>query len=249
MEAGWSARRVARQLGRSNCVVRKCWGQWMREMSFTRRPGPERLRQTSRREDRTRNWTAVEWNQIVFRDESRFNLSSVYYRVRVCRPRSGRLNPAFALQRTTAPTAGVMVWGTIVYNTRSPLVLIRGTMTAQRYVHDILQPHVLPLMQWLPGATFQQDNARPHMTRVSQDCLCTFTSLPGPARSPDLSQIEHIWDHLRRQVRHPTSLNELEARLQQIWNEMSQDIIQNLYASIPDRIASCIRARGGSTGY
>ncbi|GFW93752.1 transposable element Tcb1 transposase [Trichonephila clavipes] len=43
-----------------------------------------------------------------------------------------------------------MVWGVIAYNTRSPLLLIRGTMTAQRYVHDILQPHVLPLMQRLP---------------------------------------------------------------------------------------------------
>ncbi|GFX11898.1 uncharacterized protein TNCV_2996821 [Trichonephila clavipes] len=42
--------------------------------------------------------------------------------------------------------------------------------------------------------------------------------------------------------------DELEARLQQVLNEMSQDIIQNLYASMPDRIASCIRARRGSTG-
>ncbi|GFV41609.1 uncharacterized protein TNCV_3627601 [Trichonephila clavipes] len=37
MEAGWSARRVARQLGCSDCVVRRCWDQWNREMSFTRR--------------------------------------------------------------------------------------------------------------------------------------------------------------------------------------------------------------------
>ncbi|GFW90090.1 transposable element Tcb1 transposase [Trichonephila clavipes] len=35
-----------------------------------------------------------------------------------------------------------MAWGVIAYNTRSPLVFIRGTMTAQRYAHDILQPHV-----------------------------------------------------------------------------------------------------------
>ncbi|GFT38274.1 hypothetical protein TNCV_2585061 [Trichonephila clavipes] len=40
MEAGWSARREAHQLGRSDCVV-KCWNQWIREMSFTRRPGSE----------------------------------------------------------------------------------------------------------------------------------------------------------------------------------------------------------------
>ncbi|GFW87317.1 transposable element Tcb2 transposase [Trichonephila clavipes] len=88
-------------------------------------------------------------------------------------------------------------------------------MTAQRYVHDILQPHVLPFMQRLPEAIFQQDNGRPPMARVSQDYLHTATTLPWPVRSPDLSPIENIWDHLGRRVEHPTSLNELEARLQQ----------------------------------
>ncbi|GFW17600.1 uncharacterized protein TNCV_2651581 [Trichonephila clavipes] len=51
MEPGWSARRVDRKLGCSDCVVRRCWNQWIREMSFTRRPGSGRRRQTSRRED------------------------------------------------------------------------------------------------------------------------------------------------------------------------------------------------------
>ncbi|GFV97385.1 transposable element Tcb2 transposase [Trichonephila clavipes] len=92
-------------------------------------------------------------------------------------------------------------------------------------------------MQLLPGAVFQQDNARPHTAKVSQDCLRTVTTLPWPTRSPDLFPIEHIWDPLGRRVGHPTSLNELEARLQQTWNEMSQDIIQNLYVSIPDCIS------------
>ncbi|GFV81038.1 transposable element Tcb1 transposase [Trichonephila clavipes] len=114
-------------------------------------------------------------------------------------------------------------------------------MTAQRYVHDILQPHVLPLMQRLPLAIFQQDNVPPQTARVSQDCLLNITILPWPARYPHSSPIEHIWDHLGRLVGHPTSLNELEARLQQIWNEMSQDFIHSLYASMPDRITSFIR--------
>ncbi|GFV10074.1 l-Fucosyltransferase [Trichonephila clavipes] len=65
-------------------------------------------------------------------------------------------------------------------------------MTAQRYVHDILKPQVLPLMQWHPGVRFQQDNARLHTARVSQDCLRTVITLHWLARSPDLSLIGHI---------------------------------------------------------
>ncbi|GFV60967.1 transposable element Tcb2 transposase [Trichonephila clavipes] len=86
-----------------------------------------------------------------------------------------------------------MVSGAIANNTRLPLVLIRGYMTAQPYVHYIRQPHVLSLMERLPGAIFIQHNARSHTERVSQDILRTVTTLPLPARSPDLSPIEHIW--------------------------------------------------------
>ncbi|GFW22231.1 uncharacterized protein TNCV_1429851 [Trichonephila clavipes] len=50
-------------------------------------------------------------------------------------------------------------------------------MAVQRYVHDIVQPHVLPLMHRLPGAIFPQDNAQPCTARVSQDCLRTVTLL------------------------------------------------------------------------
>ncbi|GFX38769.1 transposable element Tcb1 transposase [Trichonephila clavipes] len=85
-------------------------------------------------------------------------------------------------------------------------------MTAQGYVYDILQPYVLPLMQWLAGVIFQQNNARPHTARVSQDCLRTVTTLPWSARSPDLFPIKHIWNYLGRRVVHPMSLNKLEAR-------------------------------------
>ncbi|GFX72032.1 transposable element Tcb2 transposase [Trichonephila clavipes] len=69
-------------------------------------------------------------------------------------------------------------------------------MTAQRYVHDILQPHVLPLMEELPGGIFQQDNARTHTAWISQDFLRHVITLLCPARSPDVLPIERIWDKL-----------------------------------------------------
>lgn len=316
-EAGWSHRRIARHLGRSDQTVRRCWDQWVSEGTHTRRPGSGRPRQTTSRQDRLilrqarilptssvstiqrqvapslqvpvsastisrrlaeghlvsrrplrvlpltpthcrvrlqwcrsrRNWTATEWNRVVFSDESKYSMASDDGRVRVWRLPGQRLNPAFFVERHTSPTAGVMVWGAIAYDSRSPLVVIRGTITAQRYVQDILQPHVLPLMAGLPGAIFQQDNARPHTARMSQACLRQVATLPWPARSPDLSPIEHVWDHIGRQLRQPTSLHNLEIQLQQLWTDMPQDTIRDLYASMPARITSCIQCRGDPTGY
>ncbi|GFT17600.1 transposable element Tcb2 transposase [Trichonephila clavipes] len=51
MEAGLLARRVAHQLGRSDCVVREVLGPVDREMSFTQRLGSGHPRQTSRGEN------------------------------------------------------------------------------------------------------------------------------------------------------------------------------------------------------
>ncbi|GFY23270.1 hypothetical protein TNCV_3939661 [Trichonephila clavipes] len=60
-------------------------------------------------------------------------------------------------------------------------------------------------------------------------------------------QISHQSSLSGRQIGQPTTLVELEACLQQLWNEMSQDIIRNLYDLMPARIKSCICARGGLT--
>ncbi|GFV33081.1 DDE_3 domain-containing protein [Trichonephila clavipes] len=67
-----------------------------------------------------------------------------------------------------------------------------GTLEGQRYVDEILRPHVGHFLNGLPGAIFLQDNARPHTTRVAQDFLRYFQTLPWPARSSDLSPVEQV---------------------------------------------------------
>ncbi|GFU81468.1 DDE_3 domain-containing protein [Trichonephila clavipes] len=74
---------------------------------------------------------------------------------------------------------GVTVWGAISWDTRSSLVVLQGTLTARRYVDDILTPIVLPMLSSRPGAIYQQDNARPHTARLSNNVFKDMTSYHG----------------------------------------------------------------------
>ncbi|GFW66563.1 transposable element Tc3 transposase [Trichonephila clavipes] len=139
-------------------------------------------------------WDVTDWQKVVFSDESWFVLGTDDNRVRVWRCPGELYNSPHTVLRHTARTAGAMVWGSITYDSRSTLIVMRGTLTGQRYVDDILRPHVGPFLNGLPRAIFQQENARPHTARVAQDFLRHFQILPWPARSPDLSPVEHVWD-------------------------------------------------------
>ncbi|GFV24988.1 transposable element Tcb1 transposase [Trichonephila clavipes] len=71
--------------------------------------------------DERRMW-AVEWNEVVFTDESRICLQHHYGRIRVWRHRGERtLN---SCHRHTGPAPGIMVWSGIEYHSRTPLVRI-----------------------------------------------------------------------------------------------------------------------------
>ncbi|GFV73000.1 hypothetical protein TNCV_1734681 [Trichonephila clavipes] len=88
-----------------------------------------------------------------------------------------------------------MVWGGIGYHSRTPLVRIAGTLNSQCNISEVLEPVILPYLQGLATAIFQQDNARPHVARIVQRFFVNqqIELLPWPARSADLSPIENMW--------------------------------------------------------
>ncbi|GFX64838.1 DDE_3 domain-containing protein [Trichonephila clavipes] len=124
-----------------------------------------------------------------------------------------------------------------------------GNLTGQRYVDDILRLHVGPFLNGLPGAIFQQDDARPHTARVAQDFLGHFQTLLWPSRSPDFSPVEHVGDQLKRQMPLCYSVHDLELSVQDLWAHLPQDIMKCLINSMLDLVAACIAARGGPTRY
>ncbi|GBL88194.1 Transposable element Tc1 transposase [Araneus ventricosus] len=197
-------------------------------------------------------WRA-EWRSVVFSDESRFCLGASDGRVLIRRRPGERLQPNCLRPRHTGPTPGVMVWGAISYDSRSTLVVIPNTLNANLDVSLVIQPVVLPFMSSIQGGIFQQDNARPHTAAVSQHALKGVNILLWPARSPDLSPIEHAWDIIGRQLQHhplpAQTVPVLTAQVQQAWNSIPQSDIRHLYDTMHARLQACIQNSGGYTGY
>ncbi|GFU91579.1 transposable element Tcb1 transposase [Trichonephila clavipes] len=100
-------------------------------------------------------WNITDWQKVMFSDESRFVLET--------------------------DDNCVQMWRHPAYDSRSTLIAMLGTLKGQRYVYDILRPCVGPFLNGLPGAIFQQDNARLHTVRVAKDFLRHFQTHPWPA--------------------------------------------------------------------
>ncbi|GFX57269.1 transposable element Tcb1 transposase [Trichonephila clavipes] len=111
------------------------------------------------------------------------------------------------MHRHTGNALGIMVWGGIGYHSRTPLVRIAGTLNIQSYISKVLEPFVLPYLQGLATAIFQQDNARPHVARIVQRFFVNHQMelLPWPAHTPDLSSIEKMWSMVAQRLTQTTS--------------------------------------------
>ncbi|GFY14507.1 transposable element Tcb2 transposase [Trichonephila clavipes] len=139
------------------------------------------------------------------------------------------------------PMWNVTDWQKVVFRDESRFVL----GTDNNRVRVWRRPG--PFLNGLPGAIFQQDNARPHTARVAQDSLRHFQILPFLARSPVLSPVEHVRDELKRQMPSCHSVHDLELAVQDLWAHLPQDNIRCLINSMPDRVAACIAVGGGPT--
>ncbi|GFT54044.1 transposable element Tcb1 transposase [Trichonephila clavipes] len=257
--AGWSTRRVAGQVDRSECAFRNCWEQWTREGTHARKTRSGATRKTTRREDRrivrqalvdptvTRSTIRADVGvaivpQTISRHLAETNLQSkrpfralpltsehrncVYSGAKPDQCGMSQIGKRLCLVMDPGLFWGQMMTvyrcgGALSYDSRPTLIVVRGNLTGQRYIDDILRPHVGPFLSGLPGALFQQDNARPHTARVAQDFLRPFQTLPWPRRFPDLSPVEHVWDQLKPQMPSCHSVHDLELAVQDLWAHLS----------------------------
>ncbi|GFU58630.1 transposable element Tcb2 transposase [Trichonephila clavipes] len=203
------------------------------------------------------NWTEQDWARVLFSDESRFSLSSDCRRQLIWRESGTAYRPENIQEKDRYPTCSIMVRADIMINSHTRLhVVANGTMTGQRYIDEVLLPHVR-LFRGAVGDkfVFMDDNATCHRTLAVQDCLDSegIERLVWPARSPDLNPIENVWDALGRQVAGrnypPTNKNTLIRVLTEEWDKLPQQLLDNVVQSMVQRVECCITLHGGHIPY
>ena len=144
----------------------------------------------------------------------------------------------------------VMVWLGISAQGKTDLhVIDNGTLTALRYVNEILDVYVRPYAGAV-GENFilMDDNARAHRARITDQYLEQATIV-----RIDLNPIKHAWDMLQTAVSsrpvQPASVQELTQPLLEEWDQIPQYKIRRLISSMRRRCQAVIEPRGHHTRY
>ena len=142
----------------------------------------------------------------------------------------------------------VMVWGGIMGNVKIDIVVVQGTLNAQRYF-DLLNNNLHPFMQnFRSGLTFQHDNARPHIALVTANVLAqnNVNVLPWPALSSTFGMSLVRRARTNHQI---NNLQDLTRALQLEWQALPNVLIRRYVNSMGRRIRACIASNGGHTCY
>ncbi|GFU91363.1 transposable element Tcb1 transposase [Trichonephila clavipes] len=134
-------------------------------------------------------WTAQQWSCVMFSNQSRFSLKSDSVRTLIWRAPGTRYHQENTIERHRYGGAGWLVWGGIIFGSRTDLHFQSVTMTGHIYRDGILEQHVR-FFRGAMGAEFlsMYDNARPHRANIVDECLHSedITRMDWPAYSTDL---------------------------------------------------------------
>lgn len=195
------------------------------------------------------------WKLVLFTDESKFNIFGYDGKAKVWRKPNTAMDPKNLIPTVKHGGGSVMVWGAVAASRVGNLVFVEGNMNRFQY-KSILEQNLQPSVDKLClGASwiFQQDNDPKHTAQIVKDWLLYYAprQLYSPPQSPDLNIIEHVWEILDRKIRkHAISgAPMLKEKLQEEWQNITDEELENLAASMPRRLQAVIDAGGGPTKY
>ena len=145
-----------------------------------------------------KDWTTDQWKNVIWSDESRFNLFHNDDRSFV-RRKSGEEYHPDCLQKTVKHPVSVMIWGCINWYSIGRLYICEKAVNQDEYLR-ILQTRLLPSINDKANkfgdfdahnAIFQDDSAPCHRAKRAKEYLVknNVKTLSWPGNSPDLNPI------------------------------------------------------------
>ncbi|GFY33931.1 transposable element Tc1 transposase [Trichonephila clavipes] len=222
---GWSTRRVAGQVDRSECAVKNCWEQWTREGTHARKTGSGATRKTTWREDRR-----IVRQALVDPTVTRLTIRADVGVAIV--PQTISRHLAEANLKSKRPFRALPL--------TSEHRQLRLQWCQARSMWNVTdwQKAVLSDESRFVWGT---DDNRVRVWRRPD------SSMAGPL--PRFAPVEHVWDQIKRQMPSCPSVQDLELTVQDLWAHLPQDNIRCPDNSMPYRVAACIAAGGGPTRY
>lgn len=199
-------------------------------------------------------------NNILFTDESTFSLRGPH-NPSVVRYWS-RENKHLSVPLRTQYPQKINIWAGILGDYIVGPFVINGNLNGERYL-QMLQEEIIPAVRNLnvdfDEIWFQQDGCPAHNARTNLEFLrttfperliCSRGTIPWPARSPDLTPLDFfLWGHLTQQIyryphERPANLDELRAKIFDVTNSVTPEVLLNVRREFYDRLGYCEAQQG-----
>ncbi len=160
----------------------------------------------------------MDWNNVMFYDESSFTVRTIHLCKRVWRKEGTRFRTSNLIPTFKSGYVSLSIWGVFLKQGRTDLLRIRGNLI-QHENKQIIASYVIPFPSTkhrrLRNFLFQQDICGPHRAKFIKQYLDAENArvLPWPAQRPDLNPTENIWTILKKKLCersvHPSNAEEL----------------------------------------
>ena len=214
-----------------------------------------------------KEWTVEDWKCVLWSDEAPFQLFNTPNRQndRVWARNSAEVEPCVQVKFP----GKINVWGMMSHRAVSELHIVpqKQTINDCYYRNYILEKTCKDaierrsdygsimeksMLSNMSNFIFMQDGAPAHTANLTQ--VWCAEHFPGfwrkgewPGNSPDLNPIENLWSILKdsvSQMENVTKIEDLIFQVKKAWASIDPNILENLVASMPDRIKSVIDSRG-----